>query len=244
VITIVLIIAHLIGDFMFQPQYLVKHKHTQKNALIKHAGIYAICVSIITFLSIPATAALYVSIIISLLHFLIDAAKEYIIRKRPNYDGVLIFTLDQTIHIITVFIVAFVVKEFSISVSGLISALINIYNGDTIDRGLTIFLIYTVCLSPAAVFIKKLLQKIIPNKCQNEDNHENIGFAIGILERLIILTLGLAGHIEAIGFIIAAKSLARFRQLSNKEFAEKYLIGTLTSVLIALICVFIGIRVM
>lgn len=43
-----------------------------------------------------------------------------------------------------------------------------------------------------------------------------------------------------IGFIIAAKSLARFNQLCDKNFAEKYLVGTLSSVLIALVVVLIG----
>ena len=37
--------------------------------------------------------------------------------------------------------------------------------------------------------------------------------------------------------MLTAKSLARFRQLEDKEFAEKYLIGTLLSTFIAIICV-------
>ncbi|HOD90893.1 MAG TPA: DUF3307 domain-containing protein, partial [Thermotogota bacterium] len=35
-------------------------------------------------------------------------------------------------------------------------------------------------------------------------------------------------------FILTAKSLARFKQLNDRDFAEYYLIGTLFSVLIAL----------
>ena len=41
------------------------------------------------------------------------------------------------------------------------------------------------------------------------------------------------------GFVLTAKSIARFKQMENKDFAEKYLIGTLTSFLIALISVLI-----
>jgi hypothetical protein len=52
--------------------------------------------------------------------------------------------------------------------------------------------------------------------------------------------LGLNGQLGAIGFVLAAKSLARFNQLNDKSFAEKYLVGTLLSVVIALFCITIG----
>ncbi|AVQ21549.1 hypothetical protein A2U14_02970 [Fusobacterium necrophorum subsp. funduliforme] len=57
---------------------------------------------------------------------------------------------------------------------------------------------------------------------------------IGKLERALIVILLLQNQYEAIGFVLAAKSIARFRQLDDKEFAEKYLVGTLASVLLAL----------
>jgi len=36
-------------------------------------------------------------------------------------------------------------------------------------------------------------------------------------------------------FELTAKSVARFKQLEDRDFAEKYLIGTLTSLALALI---------
>ena len=42
-----------------------------------------------------------------------------------------------------------------------------------------------------------------------------------------------------IGFVLTAKSIARFKQMEDKNFAEKYLIETLTSFLIVLITVLI-----
>ena len=42
-----------------------------------------------------------------------------------------------------------------------------------------------------------------------------------------------------IGFVLTAKSIARFKQMENRNFAEKYLIGTLTSFLIVLLSVLI-----
>jgi hypothetical protein len=61
-----------------------------------------------------------------------------------------------------------------------------------------------------------------------------IGATIGVLERLLIVAFVLTGSTAAIGFVVAAKTLARFRQLDDRDFAEYYLLGTLASVGVAL----------
>jgi len=61
-----------------------------------------------------------------------------------------------------------------------------------------------------------------------------VGATIGILERLLICVFVLTGTDVAIGFVVAAKTLARFRQLDDREFAEYYLLGTLASVAVAI----------
>jgi hypothetical protein len=60
-----------------------------------------------------------------------------------------------------------------------------------------------------------------------------VGATIGVLERLLIVTFMLAGADAAIGFVIAAKTIARFRLLDDRDFAEYYLLGTLGSVSVA-----------
>lgn len=60
------------------------------------------------------------------------------------------------------------------------------------------------------------------------------GGTIGSLERAIALTLVLLGQYGALGLIVAAKSVARFKALEDREFAEYFLIGTLASLLLAL----------
>jgi uncharacterized protein DUF3307 len=62
-----------------------------------------------------------------------------------------------------------------------------------------------------------------------------VGATIGVLERLLIVTFVLAGAEAAIGFVIAAKTIARFRQLDDRDFAEYYLLGTLASVSVAIV---------
>lgn len=67
-----------------------------------------------------------------------------------------------------------------------------------------------------------------------------IGATIGALERLLIVTFVLTRTEAAIGFVVAAKTLARFKQLDDRGFAEYYLLGTLASVAVALFSGLIG----
>jgi hypothetical protein len=63
---------------------------------------------------------------------------------------------------------------------------------------------------------------------------ERAGRYIGILERSLVLTAVLFGKMEFIGYIFAAKSIARYPEMKEgSHFAEYYLIGTLTSISIA-----------
>jgi hypothetical protein len=105
-------------------------------------------------------------------------------------------------------------------------------------------------LQPAAVTVKKMLAYISIRESNDKgvesaadislnDAAENgvpynAGYLIGILERIIVAMLVLQNELSAIGFVLAAKSLGRFKQLDDQEFAEKYLVGSLTSVAIAI----------
>ena len=68
---------------------------------------------------------------------------------------------------------------------------------------------------------------------ENGENEYNNGRLIGILERIIIYFLVLINKYEAIGFIMAAKAFARFKEMDNRQFAEYVLIGTLLSIVLA-----------
>lgn len=54
------------------------------------------------------------------------------------------------------------------------------------------------------------------------------GRTIGNLERMLVLTLVLAGELSAVGFVVAAKSIVRWEMTRSR--AEYFLIGTLASV--------------
>ena len=101
-------------------------------------------------------------------------------------------------------------------------------------------LIFSIILDPASVFIRKLFisisLKTYPKIYSEELKAGNI---IGKLERIIIAILLLNNQFGVIGFVLTAKSIARFKQMENRDFAEKYLIGTLASFLIVLLSVLI-----
>jgi hypothetical protein len=61
----------------------------------------------------------------------------------------------------------------------------------------------------------------------------NRGRVIGFLERTLIYFFVFNSQYAAIGFIVAAKGVTRFRELEERSFAEYFLIGTLLSVILS-----------
>jgi hypothetical protein len=63
----------------------------------------------------------------------------------------------------------------------------------------------------------------------------NRGRLIGNLERIVLTIVVAAGSYTALGFLIAAKGLVRFEEFEkSREFTEYFLVGSLSSVLVAL----------
>ncbi|MDP4161832.1 MAG: DUF3307 domain-containing protein [Bacillota bacterium] len=60
------------------------------------------------------------------------------------------------------------------------------------------------------------------------------GKLIGYIERLLVILLTFNSAYPAIGFIVAAKSIARFKQMDDRDWAEYFLLGTLTSMFIGI----------
>ncbi|GIN70303.1 hypothetical protein J14TS2_07780 [Bacillus sp. J14TS2] len=61
------------------------------------------------------------------------------------------------------------------------------------------------------------------------------GKLIGYIERLLVIILTVIGAYPSIAFIIAAKSIARFKQLDDRNWSEYFLLGTLTSIFLGLV---------
>ncbi|MFK7742727.1 MAG: DUF3307 domain-containing protein [Planctomycetota bacterium] len=67
---------------------------------------------------------------------------------------------------------------------------------------------------------------------QQQQQTARMGHTIGVLERALGLSLVLLGAWAGLAGIIAAKSIARFKDLEDRPFGEYFLVGTLTSLLV------------
>ena len=238
---VLLLIAHLLGDFVIQNSELVERKKVDSLALIKHSAIYAAFMFIALIITQELKLAIVMGVIIGILHYAIDGQKNKITKNELGIKkDLIVFLIDQAIHIILLIIIAEYILDLYPAPNTLIGQIIDKFSYRFVMESSVIVLLYVLCSHPIGVIIKKVfLMWNARSKQQLIEETSGAGFVIGILERLIILTLGLLGEFGAVGLVLAAKGLARFEQLKDKNFAEKYLIGTLLSVLLALGCVLI-----
>jgi len=221
---------------------LVERKKVDSLALIKHSAIYAAFMFIALIMTQELKLAIVMGVIIGISHYAIDGQKNKITKNELGIKkDLIVFLIDQAIHIILLIIVAEYILDLYPAPNTLIGQIIDKYSYPFVMESSVIILLYVLCAHPIGVIIKKVFLMWNARSKQQLLIEETLGagFVIGILERLVILTLGLLGEFGAVGLVLAAKGLARFEQLKDKDFAEKYLIGTLLSVLIALGCVLI-----
>lgn len=229
----VLLLAHVLGDFYFQSNQLASRKQKDMKALAVHVGIYSLCILIGLVLYVPRLFdALWMTMVIALSHFVIDIIKLRLEPFLSKYD-VLFFCLDQFLHIIILWLCSDCLSIYERFFDPILYADCSV---------IMIIAMMLFCGKPASILIAKLFQKIpqtVEASMDESVRHQEsvrIGSWIGILEREIIFLLALLGQYGAIGFVMAAKSIARHKQLNEVAFAEKYLVGTLLSALIALLC--------
>jgi hypothetical protein len=94
-------------------------------------------------------------------------------------------------------------------------------------------------IHPASVMMRKFISRWTPdNEEHGSASLEEAGKYIGIFERLFVFAFILGGHWEAVGFLLAAKSVFRFGDLKDskdRKLTEYVLIGTLLSFGIAML---------
>ncbi|PKO99615.1 MAG: hypothetical protein CVU13_03555 [Bacteroidetes bacterium HGW-Bacteroidetes-8] len=100
------------------------------------------------------------------------------------------------------------------------------------NKTLAIIAGFILCAKPANIIIKFLFRAFsIETPDENPGDSEekslpNAGKLIGITERLLALALIILGQYEAVGLIIAAKSILRFNATQKSEYV---LVSTLLS---------------
>lgn len=116
-----------------------------------------------------------------------------------------------------------------------------------IDANLLNFLLVTfgilAVINEMNILLRYLFKvfRLEPLSADNEsvDQQEyNTGRIIGMLERIFVFIFVLLNQFTAIGFILTAKGVTRFRYFDNRTFAEYVLIGTFLSTLLAMLLAF------
>ena len=242
-----LMMGHVLGDFYFQTNKLAEKKKTSFGYTIWHCFVYCIVMfAVLVITTGKLVECILPTLLIGALHLLVDGVK-YGVQKcvRSNKYELSIFIVDQIIHFGVLFAISclYTINYNVAWVPGISEKLLI-----SMQKAPVVICAFLLCGKPVAIIVS-LVFGLIPKTIEKANfesvkiidgsNKENvrIGSWIGILEREIILMLGLLGQYGAIGFVIAAKSLARHSQLNEPAFAEKYLIGTLLSTFMALLCI-------
>jgi len=219
-----LIIAHLIGDFFLQPTSWVKEKEVKK---LKSAKLYlhvAIHIALI-FLIFLSFGAWKVALLIGLIHFAIDALK---LLFQTQKNARLLFFIDQVLHFTSIVAVWHLFYKGSLDIS---------YLNETKTWILISGALFLTM--PTSITMRVIIARWIPdNQPDSPKSLQNAGKYIGILERVLIFVFILTNHFEAVGFLLAAKSIFRFGDLKEAhdlKLTEYVLIGTLLSFGIAIV---------
>lgn len=226
-------LAHLIGDFFLQPKKWIKDKEKKQ---IKSVWLYAHIAVHIVLMFLFIWDISYTKLILSIgaIHLIIDAFK-LLLQNEKNKR--VIFLLDQVFHIFTILL------------------LTQFFYPDTLQIDWSIsnqLLLSIICVSfltfPTSIIMQTIFSKWNISKLnKNNDSLKDAGMYIGVLERVLVFVFIVAGHWEAVGFLITAKSVFRFGDLSaskERQLTEYVLIGTLISFSFAIITGFIYINLL
>jgi hypothetical protein len=262
-----LVLAHLLADFVFQPDGVATRKFGRGpdawRALLAHVLIVALLAApVILVFGIAGVAYVVVT---ALTHLVIDRTKiEATLRMDPtpavdasDEDKELVpgwspmpgvwFLLDQIAHLLVLVLAWAFLLAGAVPLDWWHDLVVRIEatgNGDDIGRAVLGAVVLTALVvantRAGSMFVGTLVRAPRPPVVQDVRDDDGpsvarIGATIGVIERLLIASLVLAGGIATIGLVIAAKTIARFRQLDDRLFAEYYLLGTLASVALAVV---------
>lgn len=224
-----LYLAHLIADFVLQPSTSGNNKRKLWRLTLHSLIYFAAAAAIINvFLTKQIIVAL---LVLAILH----AASAYI-RARLTTDGWFAFALDQTVHL------AFIIGASVWLSTDPTANTRKIFQFLAESKKLYLYLcMYVGVTVGGGYLVQKVTQgfmrHIDPNLLEEKPGLPSAGKYIGWLERALVLTFFVAGYPDGVGLLLAAKALARYPEIKTDpkgHFAEYFLIGTLTSVSLAL----------
>lgn len=244
-----LLLAHGVADFILQSNSISMAKcKNQWQGYVRHGLAVLLC----TFAALHFfgwLTALAAAGLITGVHLLLDwlkntgravGARLFKTSARPGMPGLL---LDQALHVLSLLWVWYILdRPVNAAVAGFYSKVLSPVNSLQpdwhLERVVPVLAIYVLVAFGGAVLVRMGLDQLVAQEelqGTSGNSGASAGKYIGILERVLITTLAATGNISAIGFVFTAKSIARYSELSDRKFAEYYLIGTLVSFLLALV---------
>ena len=218
ILFIKLLLSHLLGDFIWQPNSWVIDKEAKKHKSIYlyfHILLHGILAAIVVW----EVQFIPYAVLIAVTHGIIDLIK---LNFQKNTTKRTWFIVDQILHLLVLTGIVFLYENKTIYMFWVDNRFWILITG---------FLFIT---KPISILIKTIISIWNPEDNNNESDNSlaNAGNYIGILERLFVFCFILTGHFEAIGFLLAAKSIFRFgdlKEAKDRKLTEYVLIGTLIS---------------
>jgi len=241
-----LFIAHILSDYYVQCAWLCEKKQLDKFPY-KYNLFHAVIVFLISWLCVFTSQAWWLSLGIALVHFVIDVIKSVCLEhKYKDKSNALfwVFIGDQVLHLLAICGISVLWLRYNAWNQFEFLKMIG-------PKYLLLFVAFLLACKPANIVVKKVLEfyevktpphnnnemkKSISNS-NNGSEHGTFhsGSLIGSMERILIIVLVVLSQYEAIGFLIAAKSILRFSETSGSEKSEYVVAGTFLSFAIALI---------
>lgn len=184
--------------------------------------VHSLIIGVVSWAVVPIYEFRFYALAIAFSHLVIDVIKTY------SPKGLWNFVIDQVAHLAILIIVTF----FFDSTTKLPIQSMDCNGTYSIPLFILALLL---CIKPANILIKLVLKKYQVGETQSCENIKNAGALIGNLERILTIIFVIIGQYEAIGFIIAAKSILRFKDTDTAK-TEYVLAGTFLSFGIALLC--------
>lgn len=228
IIFVKLFLAHLLGDFLLQPNSWVADKEARKHRS-RYLYAHILLHGLLAIVLIGEYAFLWYAAVLAVLHGIIDVCKLIFQTESSRRNW---FIVDQVLHllVLAVITIAYTTDEIVLSAP---------------DNSFWIVLTGALLLTkPSSLLIRNIISVWTPATKNSADDSslQNAGNYIGILERLFVFAFILTGHFEAIGFLLGAKSIFRFGDLmeaKERKLTEYVLIGTLLSFGIAMLSGFL-----
>lgn len=222
-----LFLAHLLGDFLLQPTAWVKDKE-KRFYRSPYLYIHTLLHGILSWIIIGEVVFWKWALFLVITHGCIDLLKLLVQKNKTKRRW---FIIDQVLHLLILLVITFFHQHQKIV----------FYELD--NRALIVVTGIVLLTLPTSITIKNSISIWTPEDSDKKDDSlQNAGNYIGILERLFVFFFIITGHFEAIGFLLAAKSIFRFgdlKEAKDRKLTEYVLIGTLLSFGIAMVTGFL-----